>query len=99
MTTLSFPRVSTAKQRALRLPQPFVAQTAQYMRVWEEILAEESVAARPLGDEYLTDSVPEVTPLAWRHCAALMFLGSAACYGLGFLVAAGFHHLLGLLQP
>ena len=28
----------------------------------------------------------DLKPLPWPHCALLIFLGSALCYGLGYLV-------------
>jgi hypothetical protein len=41
----------------------------------------------------------KLTPLPWRQCAPLILLGSLVFYGLGFLVAAGFHHVLAIFQP
>ncbi len=39
----------------------------------------------------------QVGPLPWRYCAPLIFLASATCYALAFLVVAGFNRLLTVL--
>ena len=61
-----------------------------------EIGMEDCIASSVLMDDDLAGQAP-VQPLPWRQCAPLMFFGSLACYGLGFLVAAGFSHILSLI--
>jgi hypothetical protein len=62
-------------------------------------VSEDVFSAHAVDENRLTNGLPDVTPLPWLQCAGLIFLGSATCYGLGFLVLLGFIHLLGLVQP
>lgn len=61
-------------------------------------MSEDVFSTYAVDEDALANSLPDVTPLPWLQCAGLIFLGSAACYGLGFLVLLGFNHLLTLLQ-
>jgi len=99
-TVLELPRNSSGQRTssghdripsaALNLPQGFESQTAEDDAFWEHSVTE----YRSISDDVL----PDVNPLPWRQCAVLMVLASAAVYGLGFLVVAGFNHLFQYLQ-
>jgi hypothetical protein len=40
------------------------------------------------GEAAHDEDSPEVKPLPWVHCALLILLASALCYGLGYFVIA-----------
>lgn len=49
---------------------------------------ESTPIGRVSGEAAQDEDSPEVKPLPWIHCALLILLASAFCYGLGYFVIA-----------
>ena len=49
---------------------------------------ESTPIGRVSGDAARDEDSPVVRPLPWIHCALLIVVASAFCYGLGYLVIA-----------
>ena len=49
---------------------------------------ESTPIGRVSGEAAQDEDAPEVKPLPWIHCALLILLASALCYGLGYFVIA-----------
>jgi len=68
----------------IRVLQPELARPAV---LWMS-RTESTPIGRVSGEAARDEASPEVRPLPWIHCALLILLASAFCYGLGYLVIA-----------
>jgi len=99
MTTLTFPPKSAAerRRRPLRFSQAFESNAVSRLPDLEVAVFEEAILAYSVDEATELAHALDVKPLPWRYCALLIFLGSAACYAIGFAVVLAFNRLLSVL--
>jgi hypothetical protein len=95
-SALISPGPMPSDRRSLRFPQAFRFIPVQETPVREVFVAKEAVSSF-IEEDTMYVHAESVTPLPLRQCLLLIFLGSAACYGLGFAVMTAFNHLLAVL--
>jgi hypothetical protein len=81
---------------SLRFPQAFGFIPVREAPFGEVFVAKDAVSSY-IEEDILRDRAEIVTPLPFRQCLLLIFLGSAVCYGLGFAVVTAFNHILAVL--
>ena len=94
--SLILPGPMSKDRRSLRFPKAFGLIPGWNAPGREVFVAKHAVSSF-LEEDALHDRAESVTPLPLRQCLLLIFLASAACYGLSFAVLTGFNHLLGVL--
>ena len=87
---LSFASIASAMfalwvAEAVRQLQPKAALCPAVLRMSR---TESTPIGRVSGEAAHDEDSPEVKPLPWIHCALLILLASALCYGLGYFVIA-----------
>jgi hypothetical protein len=96
MTTVNFmPRLSARRSLPLNFPQELRSKAVVPLGITELAVSEDTISSFSLSED--REGSPQVAPLPSRQCVLLLFLGSLACYGLGYAVVAAFNHLLTVL--
>ena len=99
MTTLRIPHYTPADLRTLlRVRQGVQANVVSRLQRRETTVSDNVISACNLGDDGPQEGAQWIAPYSLRLCVLLIFLGAAACYGLGYVVFLAFQHVISVLH-